>query len=59
MRPRAGQAEEKVAKVDLTYDLTDFSPFFTRMKTGLNFRNNVISSWGGGARTRKAASTRN
>jgi TonB-dependent receptor len=50
-RPRAGESTEKVAKVDLTYDLSDFSPFFTRLKTGLNYRTNVISSWGGGGAT--------
>jgi TonB-dependent receptor len=51
VRPRAAESQEKVAKVDVTYDLSDFSPFFTRVKSGVNVRNNRISSWGGGGTT--------
>lgn len=53
--PSIGEAGEKIAKLDATFDTAGMLPFFTRFKTGAMYRNNKISFWGGGGKTISSA----
>ncbi|MCD2519002.1 TonB-dependent receptor [Massilia sp. G4R7] len=43
--PRLMDSEERTAKLDLTYRTPDLVPFFTRIKSGANLRDNIRHSW--------------
>jgi TonB-dependent receptor len=45
-KPWETDTEERTAKLDLTYAMSDAIPFFKRLKTGFNLRDNVRDSWG-------------
>ncbi|MHA6718634.1 TonB-dependent receptor [Sphingomonas sp. RS6] len=49
--PALGEATEKIAKLDLTYDTDDLLPFITRIKVGAMYRNNEIARWNNGGYT--------
>lgn len=53
------ESSETTAKIDLTYNLKDKVPFFTRFKTGINYRNPEGSAWSrpGGVTVRSASGT--
>lgn len=53
--PRIGEAKEKLAKLDLTYDTEGMLEFITRVKTGVMYRKNDIAQWGSGGRTISSA----
>lgn len=53
--PRLGEASERIAKLDLTYDTDDLIPFVKRVKVGGMYRNNKLDTWGGGGYTVKGA----
>lgn len=46
--PYIRETDEKTAKIDASYALSDEIPFFKRIKTGLNARDATGSNWGGG-----------
>jgi TonB-dependent receptor len=46
--PGVTNTEERTAKADFTLALPESIPFFTRFKTGFNFRDTRYESWGGG-----------
>jgi TonB-dependent receptor len=52
--PQIKDSEERTAKLDLSYALSDAVPFFKRLKSGFNLRDNSGSSWGGGGYTLQA-----
>ena len=43
--PRLMASEERTAKLDLTYATPESIPFFTRIKSGFNLRDNLRDSW--------------
>jgi TonB-dependent receptor len=45
-KPWHTETEERTAKVDLSYAMPDSVPFFKRIKTGFNLRDNIRDSWG-------------
>lgn len=49
--PALGEATEKIAKLDLTYDTDGILPFVKRVKVGGMFRNNEIQRWNNGGYT--------
>lgn len=49
--PALGEAEEKLGKLDVTWDTKDVVPFITRVKAGAMYRNNVLDRWGAGGYT--------
>lgn len=49
--PRQGEASERIAKLDLTYDTEDMLPIISRLKVGGMYRNNRLDTWGGGGYT--------
>lgn len=53
--PAAGEASERIAKLDATYDTDGLLPFITRVKVGAMYRNNKLDRWGGGGYTVKGA----
>ena len=53
--PQIKDTEERTAKLDLSYALSDAVPFFKRIKTGFNLRDTSGNSWGGGGYTVQAA----
>ncbi|MET0320941.1 MAG: TonB-dependent receptor plug domain-containing protein, partial [Duganella sp.] len=53
--PQMAKTEEITAKGDFSYALSDNIPFFKRIKTGFNLRDNSGSKWGAGGSTVVAA----
>jgi TonB-dependent receptor len=53
--PQIRGTEEKTAKLDLTYALSDQVPFLQRVKAGFNLRDTSYKAWGGGGVTISAA----
>ncbi|GAB3458072.1 hypothetical protein GCM10027321_13430 [Massilia terrae] len=53
--PREAETGERTAKLDLAYALPESVPFFKRIKSGFNFRDTRIDSWGAGGYTVQAA----
>jgi TonB-dependent receptor len=53
--PQIRETGEATAKFDLAYALPEAIPFFKRIKTGFNLRNQNSSSWGGGGYTVQTA----
>lgn len=49
--PAIGEAQEKIAKLDATWDTDDLLPFITRVKVGGMYRNNQLDRWAGGGYT--------
>jgi TonB-dependent receptor len=49
--PQAGEASEKIAKLDVSYKVNDEIPFFTRFKAGAMYRRNDTQQWSGGGYT--------
>jgi TonB-dependent receptor len=49
--PALGQAEERLGKLDATWDTKDLLPLITRVKVGGMYRNNKLDRWGGGGYT--------
>jgi TonB-dependent receptor len=45
-KPWQTDTEERTAKLDLTYATPESIPFFRRIKTGFNLRDNLRDSWG-------------
>lgn len=50
-RPMLSEAEERIAKIDVTYRTDSIMSFITRVKYGAMYRNNRIDFWGGGGYT--------
>lgn len=46
--PRMSETEERTAKADFSYALSEKVPFFRRVKSGFNLRDTSGSSWGAG-----------
>ncbi|USX17747.1 TonB-dependent receptor [Oxalobacteraceae bacterium OTU3REALA1] len=53
--PKMSETEERTAKADFSYALSEKVPFFKRVKSGFNFRQTSGSSWGGGGSTVQTA----
>ena len=53
--PTLGESTEENAKFDLSYNTRDLIPFFTRFKTGMQYRAQNINRWGGGGYVAKEA----
>ncbi|MET0268013.1 MAG: TonB-dependent receptor [Duganella sp.] len=53
--PQMSETEERTAKADFSYALSERIPFFKRIKTGFNLRDTSGSTWGGGGNTVQAA----
>ncbi|MEO5773074.1 MAG: TonB-dependent receptor [Sphingomicrobium sp.] len=53
--PRIGETSEKIAKLDVALRTEGILPFITRIKTGAQFRDQKLDSWGGGGYTVAAA----
>ncbi|WP_010544066.1 TonB-dependent receptor [Sphingomonas elodea] len=49
--PALGEATEKIARLDLTYDTDGILPFIKRVKVGGMYRNNEIQRWNNGGYT--------
>jgi TonB-dependent receptor len=53
--PRIAETEERTAKADFSYALSESIPIFKRVKSGFNLRNTSGSSWGAGSNTVQSA----
>ena len=53
--PQIRDTEERTAKLDLSYALSDSVPFFKRVKSGFNLRDSAGNNWGNGGYTVQAA----
>jgi TonB-dependent receptor len=53
--PQIRETGERTAKLDLTYALPNAIPFFKRIKSGFNLRDQHVDSWGGGGYTVQTA----
>jgi TonB-dependent receptor len=53
--PKMAETQERTAKADFSYALSEAIPFFKRIKTGFNLRDTSGSSWGAGGNTIQAA----
>lgn len=52
--PKISDTEERTAKLDLSYALSESVPFFKRIKSGFNLRDTSGNSWGAGGYTLQA-----